>query len=295
MDLEQMREWVEEYLADLAISHPKNTVIAHRTAMNYLMEYGQWDPMGFVRWLGQKELHVNSLSRYIIRFMDFMEWLALEGRIELDILTERRLRRLVPKDEKALPRQPRESRVQKLFEYIREPVSALGKTPLQMLRLARDQAILEALRSTGGRVHEIVTLKRKDLDPETRRGIVRGKGRKKRTVFFDDVAWHRIAYYLYLTRDVPDKMPVFLSTVGEIHELRTGTVRDVLRKYCALAGVPYFYPHLFRHRFGKRVYAATKDLRATQIALGHASPDTTTIYADVDKEAVAAAHEAADL
>lgn len=36
-----------------------------------------------------------------------------------------------------------------------------------------------------------------------------------------------------------------------------------------------------RHYDLTRFYAATKDLRATQLRAGHASPITTTIYADV--------------
>lgn len=295
MDLEQMRENVNLYLDDLAVSHPKDTVIAHRTAMNHLMEYGQWDPMGFVRWMGTKDFHPTTLNCYITRFMDFMEWLALEEKIELDVLTERRLRRLMPKREKALPRQPRESYIEKLFAYVRTPVDALGKTPLQMLLIARDRAVLEVLRCTGGRVREIATLKRRDINPETKRGIVRGKGRKKRTVFFDDIAWRRVSYYLSLTRDVPEKLPLFLTTRGEIHGLSTTAIRAILNKYCEAAGIPHLFPHQFRHRYGTRLYHGTKDLIATQRAMGHASPETTRVYADVDFEEIEAAFYAANL
>jgi integrase len=42
--------------------------------------------------------------------------------------------------------------------------------------------------------------------------------------------------------------------------------------------------HMLRHRFGSDFYAATgNDIRATQEALGHASPATTQIYTEVPK------------
>lgn len=43
-------------------------------------------------------------------------------------------------------------------------------------------------------------------------------------------------------------------------------------------------PHMLRHRFGTDFYHATgNDIRATQEALGHASPATTQIYTEVPK------------
>lgn len=36
--------------------------------------------------------------------------------------------------------------------------------------------------------------------------------------------------------------------------------------------------HQLRHWFGTKVYAASRDLRVTQELLGHASPNTTTVY-----------------
>jgi integrase/recombinase XerC len=44
--------------------------------------------------------------------------------------------------------------------------------------------------------------------------------------------------------------------------------------------------HALRHRFGTAVYGASRDIRATQEALGHASPSTTAIYAAVTRGSV---------
>ena len=47
--------------------------------------------------------------------------------------------------------------------------------------------------------------------------------------------------------------------------------------------------HALRHRAGTRAYQATRDLRAVQEFLGHARPETTAIYTEVDRAAIRAA------
>lgn len=51
-------------------------------------------------------------------------------------------------------------------------------------------------------------------------------------------------------------------------------------------------PHALRHAAGTAVYAATKDLRATQAFLGHSTPSTTAIYVHVDESTLAKAARA---
>jgi integrase len=45
--------------------------------------------------------------------------------------------------------------------------------------------------------------------------------------------------------------------------------------------------HQLRHFFATSLYRASKDIRLTQEALGHASPATTAIYAGYDQSATA--------
>ena len=42
-----------------------------------------------------------------------------------------------------------------------------------------------------------------------------------------------------------------------------------------------FGPHSLRHYFGTSLYAATRDLRATQEAMGHSSPNVTCVYTHI--------------
>ncbi|MDK4243394.1 tyrosine-type recombinase/integrase [Corynebacterium pseudodiphtheriticum] len=52
-------------------------------------------------------------------------------------------------------------------------------------------------------------------------------------------------------------------------------------------------PHKLRHRFASRAYSVEHDLRAVQVALGHASIATTQIYVSTDDMAVTRAARAA--
>jgi integrase len=50
-------------------------------------------------------------------------------------------------------------------------------------------------------------------------------------------------------------------------------------------------PHSFRHWFATRFLRHTRNLALTQDVMGHASPQTTRIYAKTTKEDHIAAHE----
>lgn len=71
---------------------------------------------------------------------------------------------------------------------------------------------------------------------------------------------------------------------GHVHP---STVQKRVREAAGVA------PHAHRHRFGTRAYAGTRDLRAVQTLLGHASPETTQVYVAVTGDGLAAAVEAA--
>ncbi len=178
-----------------------------------------------------------------------------------------------------------------------DPARLLRKVPaaIGVPRPAEECVINDALRRAdqrawlmlmlgsrhGMRRGEIARISTKDLrvDEEGWSLLVHGKGGKERLVpLWPDVA-----------RMIRDARPgwVFLNGLG--HHLTPAHVGVIVRR--ALDGVAT--AHQLRHRFATRTYQATKDIRAVQELLGHASVATTQRYTKVADNALRAAVRAA--
>lgn len=71
-------------------------------------------------------------------------------------------------------------------------------------------------------------------------------------------------------------------------------LRSIWTNACEAANLPgRFPPKSARHTLGMKLMDETGNLRLVQQQLGHARPETTTVYASVHPEKQAAAVEAA--
>jgi integrase/recombinase XerC len=326
---ETVADAIEAFRSDLGIRRSLHTVEAYSTALRHFQAFcaevqQPADQMpvtaltpdmalSFVRWLqASNPVSPSTQDNYLTALSRFYRWLLLEERATYSIADYARLQeRLVDvrgrRPPRPLPHVPAEDAVQALLAAAytiplpQDPNSTNGRR--ETLRRLRNIALLEALRTTGARVGELVTLHRGDLDYERQAAVVTGKGRKQRLVFFDDKAWGALTHYLKVRADGTGgrslaSMPLFARHdrgAGEqLLPLTTNTVRSVLNGLCKAAELDQsITPHLLRHRFATRVLGATHDLAATQDLLGHASPTTTRIYAKLTDEDTAEAHRQA--
>jgi len=158
-----------------------------------------------------------------------------------------------------------------------EPADPLSLRNLCMIRL---------MTNAGLRSKEVLGLKVEDLDLDTGRLLVaQGKGGRQRSVWIgeDDLALVRrwllarqeIAKpgcdHLFVARHGWGMQPRNLRKMVKAVALMVGIVRDV-------------HPHMLRHTFATDLLRATKNLRLTQKALGHAHIATTTIYTHIVDE-----------
>lgn len=67
---------------------------------------------------------------------------------------------------------------------------------------------------------------------------------------------------------------------GKAGQVRAGTLDNQVNLYLAELGIVSTL-HTLRHRYGTRMYKATKDLRVTGQVMGHSDPKTTALYAAV--------------
>jgi site-specific recombinase XerD len=303
-------EAMEHFLRDLAIGRAARTVRTYTTALNhfrvFLVEVSV-DPdtasvtnltpdhaLDWVRWLHdeQPELTRVTLSTYITALVRFYSHLILEGPSSLSAEQFEQLRRRLQAvrgrvRQQQLPKVPPEEVVVRIVNSARRaPYDPDDES--QRLRYLRNIAAVEMLRSSGMRVGELVSLQRRHLIPQDSTAIVTGKGDKQRVVYFDETAWRALQDYLDARRDGRTAQPL-----GRLPVL--STVRKALGDFIKLAGVAEYgvTPHSFRHYFATKVLEATGDLGATQDLLGHASPSTTRIYAQLSSETLRRAHSRA--
>ncbi|MBI5029437.1 MAG: tyrosine-type recombinase/integrase [Chloroflexi bacterium] len=161
------------------------------------------------------------------------------------------------------------------------------KPRLELARL-RNIAMLEALRTTGMRVGELVKMKRDDLDPRNHAARVTGKGNKQRMVYFDDKAWQAIQEYLSARNDGERGRALYQLPVFARHDRRvsnktlsltTDTVRLVFNQLARDAQIEItMTPHSLRHAFATRVLGATGNPAVVQDMLGLSSPIPTRVY-----------------
>jgi integrase/recombinase XerC len=156
-----------------------------------------------------------------------------------------------------------------------------GKEPDPLL-LLRDRLIFELLYGSGLRVSELVGLNFEQVNRAGRMLLVRGKGKKERTIPFGSKASEVLDEYLRersrrFPNGTPDEEPILVNARGK--RLTTRSAHRIVRHYARLlSGDPTLHPHSLRHAFATHLLSEGADLRAIQELLGHSSLSSTQKY-----------------
>ena len=153
----------------------------------------------------------------------------------------------------------------------------------------RDLCIVDFLYSTGVRVGELVKIKKRDLDLETRECIVVGKGNKQRKVYFDARTKIEIQQYFDFRKDENESL--FVSLLKPYNGLEISGVEIMLRKIGKRCGIGKVHPHKFRRTIATKAIDKGMPIEQVQKMLGHAKIDTTLEYAMVDESNVKISHK----
>ena len=182
---------------------------------------------------------------------------------------------------------------QRVVEYLEyeEIEAVLSAIDQKTLDERRDYALLTTMFNTAARVQEIVDLRARDLQL-TRPFQVRifGKGRKERFCpLWPQTAQTLRAFSKERNLDLRSDAKIFLNHRGE--GLTRFGIRYILAKYLARARsrVPSLakkrlHPHSMRHSAAVAMLKSGVDISSISQWLGHASLNTTNIYATVDLE-----------
>lgn len=192
-------------------------------------------------------------------------------------------------------------------------LDAIKHTDDEVTRL-RDRAILLTLFSSGVRISELVSLRKKMLNLDRGEFTVRGKGDKLRLAFLSSDTVAAIKTYLQKRTDNHPALFISHSQIGQSVEkqmdamsdsrlqikdvsnaaagLTARSVQRLIKKYAMLAGITHdVTPHTFRHSFATDLLRNGADIRSVQSMLGHASITTTQIYTHITNEGLRDIHK----
>ena len=158
----------------------------------------------------------------------------------------------------------------------------------------RDAAILAMLIATGMRRAELCALRTSDVDLQSGKLRVLGKGDKERTVYLRNGALRYLRDWLTIRGDGPGPIFCRVNKGGRIftaQPLSTTAMHKIITKRAAEAGLRDITPHDFRRTYAGELLDAGQDIATVAALLGHASVETTARYdrrGERAKEAAAA-------
>lgn len=222
-----------------------------------------------------------SLARRAAVARTFTAWARRNGRLARDVGSGL----ASPKSVRQLPHVLRVDQAEDLMSMPTGAPPSTGNSAEVPLAL-RDILVLELLYATGVRVSELCGLDVDDIDLS--RGVVRvfGKGAKERTVPIGGPALRALEAWRRWGRPrlVKAHSGAALLLGARGARLNPSTVRQIVARWAAAAGLPHVSPHDLRHSTATHLLEGGADLRSVQELLGHASLASTQIYTHVSKE-----------
>ncbi|GGH22201.1 tyrosine recombinase XerS [Paenibacillus segetis] len=169
------------------------------------------------------------------------------------------------------------------------------------LNRERDACIASLILNSGLRVSEVVNLNIDDIDLANKMMYVYRKGNNDETfktpVYFREQSKDDLAHYITL-RETRYRTPkrekaLFIAVPNGQKEGKRMTKRAIqamIIKYAKRFGKPYLTVHKLRHSFATDYYLQN-DIYKTKEQLGHASTETTEVYAHLTDKTMSQAIE----
>jgi len=299
--------WIEQFREYLrVVNRPMTTVRAYTVALRRFQAFAVDRRLTVdtaIAFAQDLSVAPSAKSNYLAAVSKFYRFLIGRGLVEIpnrDWEVFREFRHELGKFGERVPHPPSEEAIQTLLmrahDHQPKRFQSIDTQFRRELAHRRNLAMLEALRSSGMRVSELVSLNRDNLNPQDHSARVIGKGRKERVVYFDERAWQAIEEYLQLRADQgsPYGVAVFARHNVKFKHVARLSTRSVERLFDRL--IPdlkvqmRFTPHSLRHAFATRALEVTGNLAIVQDLMGHKSPLTTRIYAKVSNKQLYEAH-----
>ncbi len=245
----------------------------------------------FCRWLLEREYSPSTINTYLsaakrlLRRLYALDQLAPTFNLSKALEKLRELTRDIEQRE-ANPPNPDRRIPQILLYYDEMSLPESEKKQLERLRILRARAAVHTIYASAGRVSEVASLDRADVqDGGVREVMITGKGNQKRLIFLTAEAQQAIRAYTR-ARAADGHKPLFISH-GRDYGARLSrqtlwrTVKEAVQALGLYQGVS---PHDFRHYRATQLLNDGARLEDVQDILGHAHIGTTRqIYARTDR------------
>ncbi|MBN2149926.1 MAG: tyrosine-type recombinase/integrase [Candidatus Lokiarchaeota archaeon] len=230
----------------------------------------------FLLSLDERHYTKQGIARKIATLKSFFGYCRFMGSIQMNPLERVKSPRVSSAEH--LPKFLTQEEIDRVLAYARER------------RWIQEYIMLRFMYATMCRVSEVCGVRIKDLDLE--RGSVRlhGKGNKERWVPVDEKSVALIQRLVLPYRREPDEA-LFTNKKGTA--IKPRVVEALFQRLKVALGFPAdkkMTPHVFRHTGATMLRRNGMDISELQDLLGHASPNTTRIYARNDIEGLSASY-----
>jgi len=147
----------------------------------------------------------------------------------------------------------------------------------------REKTLFELLDSTACRISELDNIKLDDINWQEKSIIVNGKGQKERIVYFSTKAKMHMQKYINTRQGESEYL--FIAERGTYHHIKVRALQLIIVKIKDRAGVEErVHCHKFRRTQATRLLNQGMRIEGVQGILGHSTPSTTQIYAQLSQE-----------
>ncbi|NLU25305.1 MAG: site-specific integrase [Clostridiales bacterium] len=308
-----IRSFLLEYLPNQRC-FSENTVRSYRQALNLLILY-----LRTKQRLSIKQIRFDAMNREVI--LNFLDWLENDRHCGANTRNQRLmvLRSFFDYAGEldctqialsvTVQNIPIKAPQSKVVEYLPETaLEVLLKQPDPTKRTGlRNLFFMVLMYDTAARCGELLGMKVRDLRIKVQHPIayLHGKGSKTRTVPLLTGTVQHCERYLrtFHTNEPADsEKPLFYTVIHGIQQpMSADTVALFLKKYGDLACracpevPPHIHAHMLRHTRAMHLYHQGMPMMLLSEYLGHASEETTKVYAYADTEMKRAAIDKADI
>ena len=244
------------------------------------LNHSVFSPEAIKEWLKvlDSSLKPRSILRKCSSLKSFYRFARINGWIDSDPFFDIPLK---IKHIESLPKDISLRDVERILQYAYQKCNA-DLSPAKHMQAIRNATIIELLFGTGIRVSELCSLSPNDIDLESGRILIHGKGNKERIVFISNQdALHLVIEYATLDQSAILETGYMFNSQQK-KRISPETIRSILNSYAKKSGVSsHITPHRFRHTFATALVNSDVNLRHIQTLLGHSSIQVTEIYTHV--------------